>query len=209
MKKIFLSLIACSLLIFSLTGCTGNSNTSGSSDSSGDSFDDDAQNSSSSSDSGSSSSDSGSDSSDSGGADNSDLEFPANRAGRMAAAAIYADSWPKMDVVSDTDMIDSVFSTDEGIIFNLDDLEEYCFCTNVISAQLYRVIVVKPVDGREGAVEDVMNKYLDYSMNGAALYPAQEESAAGAVSGKTSDNYIYLVVHQNGEAIAEAMKDVM
>ena len=105
-------------------------------------------------------------------------------------------------------MIGSMFSTDEGEVFNLDDLEEYCFCTNVISAQLNRVIVVKPVNGREGAVEDAINTYLNYSQTGAAFYPAQEESAAGAVSGKTPDNYIYLIVHKNGAAIADAIRDV-
>lgn len=143
-----------------------------------------------------------------GGVDNSGLSFPDNRAGRMAAAALNTDAWPAMDVVSEVDEIGAMFSTDEGEVFNLDDLEEYCFCTNVMSAQLNRVIVVKPVNGREGAVEDAINTYLNYSQTGAAFYPAQEESASGAVSGKTPDNYIYLIVHKNGQAIADAIRDV-
>ena len=213
MKKIILSAILCGSLILTLEGC-GNKNNDNSDSSSGVSSEESSSEQSSSESSSENSGESSSENSggagtgNEGGVDNSALSFPDNRAGRMAAAALRTDVWPAMDVVSEVDMIGAMFSTDEGEVFNLDDLEEYCFCTNVMSAQLNRVIVVKPVNGREGAVEDAINTYLNYSQTGAAFYPAQEESAAGAVSGKTPDNYIYLIVHKNGGAIADAIANV-
>ena len=213
MKKIILSAILCGSLILTLAGC-GNKNNDNSDSSSGVSSEESSSEQSSSESSSENSGESSSENSgaagtgNEGGVDNSALSFPDNRAGRMAAAALRTDVWPAMDVVSEVDEIGAMFSTDEGEVFNLDDLEEYCFCTNVMSAQLNRVIVVKPVNGREGAVEDAINTYLNYSQTGAAFYPAQEESAAGAVSGKTPDNYIYLIVHKNGAAIADAIANV-
>ena len=211
MKKFILSAILCGSLMLTLSGC-GNRNNSDSSSgvSSEESSSEQSSSESSSENSGESSSENSgaAGTGNEGGVDNSALSFPDNRAGRMAAAALRTDVWPAMDVVSEVDMIGAMFSTDEGEVFNLDDLEEYCFCTNVMSAQLNRVIVVKPVNGREGAVEDAINTYLNYSQTGAAFYPAQEESAAGAVSGKTPDNYIYLIVHKNGGAIADAIANV-
>lgn len=204
MKKIILSAILCGSLILTLSGCGNRNNSDNSSESSAASSSEQTSSEQTSSEESSSEQTSGAN----GGVDNSGLSFPDNRAGRMAAAALRTDAWPAMDVVSEADEIGAMFSTDEGEVFNLDDLEEFCFCTNLMSAQLNRVIVVKPVNGREGAVEDAINTYLNYSQTGAAFYPAQEESAAGAVSGKTADNYIYLIVHKNGGAIADAMKDV-
>ncbi|MBP1563002.1 MAG: DUF4358 domain-containing protein [Oscillospiraceae bacterium] len=209
MKKIILSAILCGSLILTLSGCGNRNNSDNSSESSAASSSEQTSSEQTSSEQTSSEESSSEQTSGAnGGVDNSGLSFPDNRAGRMAAAALRTDAWPAMDVVSEADEIGAMFSTDEGEVFNLDDLEEFCFCTNLMSAQLNRVIVVKPVNGREGAVEDAINTYLNYSQTGAAFYPAQEESAAGAVSGKTADNYIYLIVHKNGGAIADAMKDV-
>lgn len=210
MKKIILSVILCGSLALTLAGC-GNNN-GGSDMSSGESTEE-SSTSESSSESSSSSLESSSDINDLDNSnpivDNSGLDYPDNRAGRMAAAALNTDEWPYMQVVSDPELIGTMFSTDKGETFNLDDLEEFCFCTNLISAQLNEVIIVKPVNGREGAVQDVLDSYLNYTQNGAAFYPDQEISAAGAVSGKTADNYMYLIVHENGAAIADAIRDVM
>ena len=210
MKKIILSVILCGSLALTLAGC-GNNN-GGSDMSSGESTEE-SSTSESSSESSSSSLESSSDINDLDNSnpivDNSGLDYPDNRAGRMAAAALNTDEWPYMQVVSDPELIGTMFSTDSGETFNLDDLEEFCFCTNLISAQLNEVIVVKPVNGREGAVQDVLDSYLNYTQNGAAFYPDQEISAAGAVSGKTADNYMYLIVHENGAAIADAIRDVL
>lgn len=210
MKKIILSVLLCGSLALTLAGC-GNNN-GGSDMSSGESTEE-SSSSESSSGSSSSSLESSSDINDFDNSnpivDNSGLDYPDNRAGRMAAAALNTDEWPYMQVVSDPELIGTMFSTDKGETFNLDDLEEFCFCTNLISAQLNEVIIVKPVNGREGAVQDVLDSYLNYTQNGAAFYPDQEISAAGAVSGKTADNYMYLIVHENGAAIADAIRDVM
>ncbi len=208
MKKIILSVLLCGSLVLTLAGCGGGNSSDISSDmSSGESTEE------SSSSESSSENESSADISDDSGSnpivDNSSLDYPDNRAGRMAAAALKTDEWPYMQVVSDPEVIGTMFSTDKGVTFNLDDLEEYCFCSNLISAQLNEVIIVKPVNGREGAVQDVLDSYLNYTQNGAAFYPDQEISAAGAVSGKTADNYMYLIVHENGAAIADAIKEVM
>lgn len=211
MKKIILSVLLCGSLALTLAGC-GNNNNSSDSSSDMSSSTEESSSTESSSESGSSGIESSSETNDfddpNEGVDNSGLDFPDNRAGRMAAAALKTDAWPYMEVVSDPELIETMFSTDKGETFNLDDLEEYCFCTNLISAQLNEVIVVKPVNGREGAVQDVLDSFLTYTQNGAAFYPDQEISAAGAVSGKTADNYMYLIVHENGSAIADAIKDV-
>lgn len=208
MKKIILSVLLCGSLVLTLAGCGGGNSSDISSDmSSGESTEE------SSSSESSSENESSADISDDSGSnpivDNSSLDYPDNRAGRMAAAALKTDEWPYMQVVSDPEVIGTMFSTDKDVTFNLDDLEEYCFCSNLISAQLNEVIIVKPVNGREGAVQDVLDSYLNYTQNGAAFYPDQEISAAGAVSGKTADNYMYLIVHENGAAIADAIKEVM
>ena len=221
MKKFIVSAILCGSLILTLSGCGNRNNSANSSGENSEQTSSEQtsseqtsseQTSSEQTSSEQTSSDQSSTESSSdvngGGVDNSGLSFPDNRAGRMAAAALRTDSWPAMEVVSEADELGALFSTDEGEVFNLDDLEEFCFCTNLMSAQLNRVIVVKPVNGREGAVEDAVNSYLNYSQTGAAFYPAQEESAAGAVSGKTPDNYIYLIVHKNGAAIADAIRDI-
>lgn len=208
MKKTIFTVLLCGSLVLTLAGCGGGNSSDISSDmSSGESTEE------SSSSESSSENESSADISDDSGSnpivDNSSLDYPDNRAGRMAAAALKTDEWPYMQVVSDPEVIGTMFSTDKGVTFNLDDLEEYCFCSNLISAQLNEVIIVKPVNGREGAVQDVLDSYLNYTQNGAAFYPDQEISAAGAVSGKTADNYMYLIVHENGAAIADAIKEVM
>lgn len=208
MKKTIFTVLLCGSLVLTLAGCGGGNSSDISSDmSSGESTEESLSSESSSEN------ESSADISDDSGSnpiiDNSSLDYPDNRAGRMAAAALKTDEWPYMQVVSDPEVIGTMFSTDKGITFNLNDLEEYCFCSNLISAQLNEVIIVKPVNGREGAVQDVLDSYLNYTQNGAAFYPDQEISAAGAVSGKTADNYMYLIVHENGAAIADAIKEVM
>lgn len=211
MKKIILSVLLCGSLALTLAGC-GNNNNSSDSSSDMSTSTEESSSSESSSENSSSGIESSSDTNDfddpNAGVDNSGLDFPDNRAGRMAAAALKTDAWPYMEVVSDPELIGTMFSTDNGETFNLDDLEEFCFCTNLISSQLNEVIVVKPVNGREGAVQDVLDSFLNYTQNGAAFYPDQEISAAGAVSGKTADNYMYLIVHENGSSIADAIRDV-
>ena len=58
-------------------------------------------------------------------------------------------------------------------------------------------------------LEEVMSAYLENIKTNPdlALYPMQQASAEGAVSGKTSDGYLYLIVHENGADIAKALDD--
>lgn len=137
------------------------------------------------------------------GVDNSGLEFPDNRAGALAKAALAEDAWPAVDIVPDAETIGLMFSAD----FNTDSYEEYCFCTNFISVALNKVIVIKPKEGKEEEVSSALDAYLEAVQTdpNIAFYPAQELSAAGAVTGKTDDGYYYMIVHENGADIAAAM----
>lgn len=135
------------------------------------------------------------------GVDNSGLEFPDTKAGRMVKAALATDAWGYMDLGADQEYVSALFSEE----FVLEDCEEYCFTSSTMSTQLLKVAVIKPKEGKEEEFTNAIEHYLEYAKEGAAFYPAQEESAAGAVSGKTDDGYLYLVVHKNGEDIANAM----
>ncbi len=135
--------------------------------------------------------------------DNSGLPYPDNKAGNMAKAALATGSWPALDMVSDQDFLDALFIPD----FKLESAEEYCFCTSVISAQLYKVVVIKPKADKETEVSEAIDKYFDAIKNdpNIAFYPGQQASAEGAVKNKTDDGYYYIIVHEDGADIESAM----
>lgn len=137
------------------------------------------------------------------GADNSDLPFPENGAGTLAKTVLATNVWPRMDIVDSQEFIDSIFSSN----FVLDSCEEFCFATNVISAQLYKVIIIKPKDGKKEDLSTAIDNYFDAVKNdpNLAFYPMQEESANGTVKGETGSGYLYLVVHENGAEIESAV----
>lgn len=137
------------------------------------------------------------------GADNSELPFPDNKAGNLAKAALTTDAWPSMDLVTDPEVIPVMISPD----LNVDAMEEYCFATNFISAQLNKVVVVKPKADNETEVSEALDAYFEAVTTdpNIVFYPAQEESAKGAVKGKTDDGYYYIIVHENGADIESAM----
>lgn len=224
MKKFVSMLLVSAMLVTALTACSDNSNDSGSNPSSsstatggGESTSTDGESSagdSSSEDSASTPEESSTDSDTSSdptsdetsepqGVDNSGLPFPDNKAGNLTKTALATDNWPAMDIVSDQEFLGAMFSAD----FNLESLEEYCFCTNVISAQLNKVIIVKPKADNEAEVSGVIDTYFDAVKNdpNIALYPGQQVSAEGAVKGKTDDGYYYIIVHENGADIESAM----
>lgn len=176
MKKIISMLLISTLLAGSLTAC---SNESGSSASDTDSSDAEA-------------------------VDNSGLPYPDTRAGSLTKAVLALDSWPGMDLVTDQNVVEIMFSSE----FDLDKCAEYCFATNIISAQLYKVIIIKPAEGGEDDVRTAMDNYLNAVKTNPdiAFYPGQQENAEGAVTGKTDDGYLYLIVHKNGSDIADAIK---
>ena len=119
----------------------------------------------------------------------------------LAERALNADEWPGMDFLTTQEYVSALFS--DKII--LDDLEDYAFASNVISAQLNKILIVKPRADRAEAVEAAMDEYFEYVTTEGAFYPQQEASAAGSVMGKTSDGYIYMIVHENGAKIADEM----
>lgn len=137
------------------------------------------------------------------GVDNSGLPFPDNKAGNMAKAALATGTWPALDIPEDPEFISALFSPD----FKTDDFEEYCMATNVISAQLNKVIIIKPKAGSEDAVSAVVDAYFEAVKTdpNIAFYPGQQASADGAVKGKTDDGYLYVIVHENGADIETAM----
>lgn len=141
------------------------------------------------------------------GVDNSGLPFPDNKAGELAKAALATDAWPAMDLVSDPEVIPVMISPD----LNVDAMEEYCFATNFISAQLNKVVVVKPKADNETEVSEALDAYFENVTTdpNIVFYPAQEESAKGAVKGKTDDGYYYIIVHENGADIESAMLEAV
>ncbi|MDE7361066.1 MAG: hypothetical protein K2N38_03955 [Oscillospiraceae bacterium] len=138
------------------------------------------------------------------GADNSGLEYPDNKAGQMVKAALAINVWPGMAIVEDQTMVDALFY-DRGFV--VDNYDEYCLTSNFMSGQLNNVLVIKPKAGSEEEVETVFNNYMEALKTDQNLtfYPAQQESAAGAVQGKTDDGYYYLIVHVNGADIESGM----
>ncbi len=202
MKKFVIMTVIASMLTLSLTACGGNDN-SGSSESSGDSG--------SQSDSGSSSdsnSDSGSES------DTQTATAPetfegevmggldpdtSTKAGRMAKAALEADTWPSLMEITDAEFAQTFFGLD------ISQCSEFFLANQLMSVNLAELIIVKPNEGSEDAVKEVLDSHFTYIKNDAAFYPDQEAPAAGAVMGSTDDGYIYIIVHENGSDIASTV----
>lgn len=216
MKKIVSILLVCAMLTATLTACDTNkpSDTSSSTSSTESSS---SESSSSESTTESSSTDSGStddnivvpddpnnpgDGDDGEGVDNSGLEFPDNRAGALAKAALATDAWPAMDLVTDPEFVSAMFSAD----FNIDSYEEFCLSTNFISAAFNKVIIIKPKAGKEEEVSNAFKSYQEMIQDPSMMYyPDQEIQIAGTVTGETDDGYYYMIVHENGEDIAATM----
>ncbi len=126
-----------------------------------------------------------------------------------AMAQVYGDAaaasveWPAMMMVEDPEMIINFF----GIDVNL--CEDFYISNQMISAQLYEIIVVKPVAGSEDAIMQQMQSHFDYIKTDAAFYPDQEPCAEGAVMGQTADGYLYILVHQDGSTVEAAVQAVV
>lgn len=74
--------------------------------------------------------------------DNSQLNYPDNKAGELAKRVLNT-TWSFMDALDDQEIINMMFS--EG--FDLDLCEEYFFATCMMSANLQKVIIIKPKAG--------------------------------------------------------------
>ena len=74
--------------------------------------------------------------------DNSHLNYPDNKAGELGKRVL-STTWSFMDVIDDQEIINFAFSED----FDLDLCEEYFFATCMMSANLQKVVIIKPKDG--------------------------------------------------------------
>lgn len=211
MKKYIIMAVIASMLTLSLTACGG----AGSSDSGSGSSSE--SNTDSNSDSGSeSNSDSGSESNSDSNSESDAQTEPApetfegevmgglnpdtsTKAGRMAKAALEADNWPSLMEITDAEFAQTFFGLD------ISQCSEFFLANQLISVNLAEVIIVKPAEGSEDAVKEVLDSHFTYIKNDAAFYPDQEAPAEGAVMGTTDDGYIYIIVHENGSDIASTV----
>ncbi|MGN1119596.1 MAG: DUF4358 domain-containing protein [Oscillospiraceae bacterium] len=123
------------------------------------------------------------------------------KSAKLAEAVYSAVEFPSMMEVTTSDLAEGFFGID------LELCEEFYIANAMISAQLAEVIIAKPKAGCEEALNEQLDKHFDYIKNdpNATFYPAQEVSAAGAVSGVTAEGYHYIIVHENGADAAEAI----
>lgn len=134
------------------------------------------------------------------------LEFPDNRAGKLAKAGMseHADQWSgMMNIIDDPEML-SVFMPD----FDVSLCEEHCLILDMVGINSHELLVAKPKAGSEDAVKAAFDARFDFIKDPSRfLYPAGMASVEGAVHGVTDDGYYYLVVHQDGKDIEAAIKN--
>lgn len=183
MKKFLATAIALAAITAAFTGCSRNNNSSAS------------ENSSSAAESGVTA-EAGT-SGASGTAENSAAE--ARTAADLGTAASSCIDWGDLAQIEDAETINSMLGIDTALC------EDYYVATAMMSVHLNEVIVVKPSAGNEEVVQTALDEHFAYIKDGAAFYPAQEKSAAGAVQGKTEDGFYYIIVHEIGSEIADIM----
>lgn len=139
-----------------------------------------------------------------GGADNSNLEYPDNKAGRIVKTMLTADEWSYMTLM-DAETAATLIPD-----FSTDDCEEYCLAYCQMNTQLQYAIAVKPKEGSEEKVEDTLAMFYGNVKNDSNItfYPAQQAAAEGSVMDTTDDGYICIIVHENGQTIGDAIDDV-
>lgn len=120
---------------------------------------------------------------------------------QMAANAYSVIEWPPMMEMPDIETTLMMTSIDPSLC------TDYYISTPLISADLNEIIICKPDTGREAELQEQFDAHFEYIKNGAAFYPEQEASAAGAVMGKTDDGYLYIIVHENGQAAEAALQN--
>lgn len=217
MKKVLTAALAVIVAALALTGCSDNSNSnsnnssstnqsSGTSTDSSNSIDNStSSNESTSSEESNSSEDSSSSSGEESNPNAVDLlEFPDTRAGKLAKAGLtsHKDEWSAMlNIVDDKDMLEIMLP---GLSPDL--CEDYCFIIDMVGINSHELLVAKPKAGSEEALKSAFDaRFEQIKSPDRFLYPAGEESVAGAVSGTTDDGYLYIVVHAYGADVAAAM----
>ena len=125
------------------------------------------------------------------------------KADLYANEALNAVEFPKMTKVETPVEIDAFFE------FNTANYADFSLYMNVMSVQLNRVFVVKPIDGKHDEVYAELEAYLDDLVKTGAYYPAQEASAMGSQMGETADGYIYIIVHEDGLTAVRAIENAV
>ena len=133
----------------------------------------------------------------------SGLELPHTRAGALAAKALAADPWGDM-ILLETDEELAFFVSDK---LTSDMLEDSCFIAAAADDRKHFVFIAKPMEGGADTIHGIFNGiFHQYKNEPNRGYNAhQKEDAAGTVSGVTGDGYYYIIVHENGAMIADAM----
>ena len=121
----------------------------------------------------------------------------------MAANALSAVEWPAMMEIPDAETASMLLGIDTTLC------EDFYLSTQLMSAQLNEIIIVKPMAGSEADMQAQLDAHFEYIKNDAAFYPDQEPSAAGAVMGTLDNGYMYIFVHENGAAVEEAVKSAI
>lgn len=130
--------------------------------------------------------------------DNSGLEFPDNRAGRMVKAALAEGEWGALMVV-ESEGISGV----TGV--SVEDLDEFCCVMPMLSAVPNEVYCMKPKDGKTDTVRTALSNLIDAKKEDHMMYPLVQEAWANAVL-EEDGGYVYLVVHpDNAQAAADTM----
>lgn len=194
MKKILALAAVISALTLSLAGCTGgtssdNSGSSASSGGSGEPMTSESHESAATGGEDSAPSDvlTSEDTGDNG------SESTERTAATLGEAVKNAVEFPAMEDanadfdVTDIDVVDSFYSV------------------NLMSPQLYRIVIIKPTEETKDAAAKRIEEYAEYMKTEAAFYPDQEISAAGTVSGVTPDGFYYVIVHEDGAKAEEAL----
>lgn len=125
------------------------------------------------------------------------------RADLYAEAALNAVEFPKMTKVEAAEEIDAFFE------FNIANYADFSLYMNVMSVNLNRVILVKPLSDKHDEVFAELEAYYNDLIENSAFYPAQESAAAGSKMGETTDGYIYIIVHEDGETAVRAIENAV
>lgn len=130
--------------------------------------------------------------------DNSGIELPDNRAGRMVKAALGVGEWGALMLVEE-DAIALVTGVDPA------DLDEFACVMPMMSAVPNEVYCLKPKDGKADAVRTALSGLIDSKKEDHMLYPLVQEAWANAVL-EEDGGYVYLVVHpDNAQGAADIM----
>lgn len=119
-----------------------------------------------------------------------------------AAALDTEEELPPVMQVSDAQMLSDVMGYDMSIT------EDSCVYTQLVSAHLFELAVIKPLKGSEEQAEEMLRRRQSYLKDQAAFYPAQVEAADASLLGE-KDGYYYLICDKNSALIEEKLKSVI